>query len=314
MAGQVVSRSEPESFHPPDRSAVKGTLLVFAAALLWGSNGLVSSQASPGTSALALGAAGMAIGGLLLFATTRGTTRFVSSCSRRDRLHLAVGAVAVAGFPVFFYPAVARAGVAVPTALAMGSAPLFAGLLSCFIHRSRPTNRWCVATLAAVIGCVTLVLGRPTAGGSSQDDLGMLLAVLAGLFFATYSFIGSQFISRGHASAQVMAAMFGGGGVVALTVLLFAGVDNLADARGLSIALYLAGFATFLAYRLYGSGLRHTGPHVATSLALAEPAVAAMLGVCVLDERLPLLSWLGLAVLGVGLLWLVYPDRSQRIP
>ncbi|WP_311736766.1 hypothetical protein [Streptomyces sp. TLI_185] len=46
---------------------------------------------------------------------------------------------------------------------------------------------------------------------------------------------------------------------------------------------------------------------MATSLTPAEPAVAAVLGVTVLGERLPGASWCGLAVLGVGLVLLAVP-------
>lgn len=63
------------------------------------------------------------------------------------------------------------------------------------------------------------------------------------------------------------------------------------------MVLYLAVLTTFLAYRLFGLGLRHTPASVATTLTLAEPAVAALLGIAVLAERPTPLSWAGLAVL-----------------
>jgi DME family drug/metabolite transporter len=60
-------------------------------------------------------------------------------------------------------------------------------------------------------------------------------------------------------------------------------------------------FTTFAAYLLFGLGLRHTSAAAATTLTLAEPAVAAVLGVVVLGERLPAVSWCGMAVLAVAL-------------
>ncbi|MFB7600973.1 DMT family transporter [Streptomyces sp. NPDC056160] len=75
----------------------------------------------------------------------------------------------------------------------------------------------------------------------------------------------------------------------------------------------LAGFTVYLAYRLFGYGLRHTPASVATTLTLAEPAVAAVLGVTVLGERLPAVSWCGLAVLALGLVLLTAPvGTGQR--
>ena len=53
---------------------------------------------------------------------------------------------------------------------------------------------------------------------------------------------------------------------------------------------------------------------VATTLTLAEPAVATLLGVAVLGERLPAVSWCGLAVLAVGLASLAVPANRRRRP
>jgi hypothetical protein len=78
------------------------------------------------------------------------------------------------------------------------------------------------------------------------------------------------------------------------------------------VALHLAACTTFLAYRLFGRGLRSTPAQVATTLTLAEPAVATLLGVAVLGERLPALSWCGLAVLATGLACLAVPVRRCR--
>jgi DME family drug/metabolite transporter len=58
---------------------------------------------------------------------------------------------------------------------------------------------------------------------------------------------------------------------------------------------------------MFGHGLRRTSVSVATSLTLGEPAVAAVLGVAVLGERLPAASWGGLAVLAAGLVLLTLP-------
>ncbi|MGW6278478.1 DMT family transporter [Kribbella sp. NPDC055071] len=294
---------------PTSRAAIRrGPLPILTAALLWGSNGLVGSLAPADSSAVAVGAAGMAFGGFLLLFTTNGVREFVSSRSRRDLLTLAIGALGVAGYPLCFYPSVARGGVAVPTVIAMGSAPIFAGLLGWAFHRSRPPAAWVAATFVAVVGCAALVLGRATSG-NSPSSAGFGLAALAGLSYATYSLIGGHFIGRGHGSAPVMATTFGGAAVIVSPVLIFTDSHWLTTGRGVSVALELALVTTFLAYRLFGSGLRYTSPQVATTLTLAEPAMAALVGVCLLGERLPVLSWLGMGLLGLGLVSLVCASR-----
>ncbi|MGW1025051.1 DMT family transporter [Streptomyces sp. NPDC002577] len=285
---------------------------ILGAAVLWGTTGTASSLAPAGAPAAAIGASSLVLGGLILFLSARGSRSLPRKCARHERWLLALGAVAVAGYPVSFYPAVARTGVAVATVIALGSAPVFAGLLAWLTGQARPTARWVYGTAAAVSGCTVLVLGPLLAGGTTPVDIiGVLLAGLAGLSYSAYSLIGGKLIARGRPSNAVMGVMFGGAALLVLPVLLCSDTHWLVTVPGAAVVLHLAVVTTFLAYRLFGYGLRHTAAQVATTLTLAEPAVAAMLGVVVLGERLPIASWCGLAVLAMGLVFLTFPARRH---
>lgn len=287
-----------------------GVAPILIAAVLWGTTGTASSLAPAGAPAAGIGAAGLVLGGLLLFLTDRTARTLPRRCTPRERWPLAAGAVAVAGYPLTFYPAVGRTGVAVATVIALGSAPVFTGLLGWLTRQGRPDGRWAGATALAVLGCAVLVLGPGLAGGGTAvDPLGVLLAALSGLSYAVYSLIGGRLIAAGHPSGGVMGTMFGGGALIVLPVLLAGDVQWLASARGAGVVLHLAVVTTFLAYWLFGRGLRHTTAQTATTLTLAEPAVAAVLGVAALGERLPAVSWCGLAVLAAGLAFLALPGR-----
>ena len=61
----------------------------------------------------------------------------------------------------------------------------------------------------------------------------------------------------------------------------------------------------FLGYVVFGVGLARVPASTATTITLLEPAVAALLAVAVLGERLTVLSWAGLALLAVVLVVLV---------
>lgn len=290
----------------PTRTFLPARLLdgpapILAAALLWGTTGTASSLAPGGAPAAGIGAAALAVGGLLLFLTSRAAWTLPLACSARERWLLVLGAVGVVGYPVTFYPAVARTGVAVATVIALGSAPVFTGLLAWLTGQGRPSPRWTGATALSVLGCAALVLGPRLAGGTPMDLLGVLMAALAGLSYALYSLIGGRLITAGHPSGGVMGAMFGGAAVLVLPVLALEPSDWLASVRGTVVVLHLAVITTYLAYRLFGHGLRRTPAQTATTLTLAEPAVAALLGVLALGEHLPALSWCGLALLAAGL-------------
>ncbi|MEY9964872.1 DME family drug/metabolite transporter [Streptacidiphilus sp. MAP12-16] len=297
---------------PSRTSLMGGPVPILTAAVLWGTTGTASSLAPAGAPAAAVGCAGLALGGILLFLTSRGARSLPATCTRPERWLLVLGALAVAGYPVTFYPAVARTGVAVATVIALGSAPVFTGLLAWLTGHGRPTARWTGATAAAVLGCTLLVLGPELTGDARPMDLtGIVLAGCAGLSYAGYSLIGGKLITRGYASDSVMGVLFGAAGLLVLPLVLSTGTHWLATTRGAAVALHLALFTVYLAYRLFGRGLRHTPASVATTLTLAEPAVAAVLGVTVLGERLPAASWCGLAVLALGLAILTAPVRTE---
>ena len=72
-------------------------------------------------------------------------------------------------------------------------------------------------------------------------------------------------------------------------------------ARGAALALHLGVITIGVAYWLYGWALRHLAVPVVVTLTLAEPAVAALLGVGVLGERLGAGGWAGVFVVSLGL-------------
>ncbi|WP_460772408.1 DMT family transporter [Nocardiopsis nanhaiensis] len=310
--------SSPTAAHRPSPTPsltrlAGGPLPILGAAVLWGTTGTASSFAPDGAHPAAIGSAGLVLGGLLLFLVGKGSFALVTGSDRRTRWTLLLGAVAVAGYPLSFYPAVANAGVAVGTVITLGSAPVFSGLLAWCVDRVRPTVRWVVATVAAVTGCGVLVLGPDLTGtDNAVNPLGVSLALAAGFSYALYAVIAERLIRRGHTSGAVMGTMFAGGGILVLPVVLAAGTAWLATMNGALVALHLALFTVFLAYWLFGLGLRHTPASTATTLSLAEPAVAAMLGVALVGERLPLISWCGLLVLALGLAVLKAPAPRRR--
>ncbi|MGW7208202.1 DMT family transporter [Streptomyces sp. NPDC054837] len=159
-----------------------------------------------------------------------------------------------------------------------------------------------------MLGCALLVLGPELTGTATPTDLtGVALATGAGLPYAVYSLIGGRLIMRGHPSDAVMGVLFGAAGLLVLALFLYVDTHWLTTSRGVTVTAYLALFTVCLAYRLFGHGLRHTPASTATALTLAEPAVATVLGVTVLGERLPAASWCGPAVPAVGLVLLTVP-------
>jgi DME family drug/metabolite transporter len=248
----------------------------------------------------------------LVTAERRRAVRGLLSAGGRTRIALALAAGAVGGYQVFFFAAVRMTGVAIGAVVAIGSAPVFTGALTRLTGGPKLGLRWMVATAAAVAGCTVLVTAGKAAGA---NPAGITLALAAGLCYAVYAVTAARLISAGSPETAVMGLLFGGAAVLLAPVLAASSPGWVLSGRGLAVVGYLGVVTTAAAYLLYGRGLRTLSAPVAVTLGLAEPVVAAILGLVVVGERLTPSGIVGLVLVGVALATLVAPpapDRSRR--
>jgi DME family drug/metabolite transporter len=294
---------------------VSGVLALIIASLLWGTTGTSASFLPDDVSPLAVGASTMGVGGLLLFVATSRVSVAVLR-DPRSRRWVLIGAMGVVVYPLAFYAGMDLAGVAVGNVVALGSGPVFAALLEWLVERRPLSARWGVSTALAVAGIVLLAVGRePDAAAGARDTVaGVALGLLAGLAYALYTYASSRAIDGGaHPSRGVMGAMFGAGAVLLVPVLLVTGGPLLQSWQSVGIAAYLAIGPMFIAYLLFGIGLRSIRSSTVTTITLLEPVVATMLAVLVVGERLAPAGWAGLGLVLTGLAVLVSARRPPKM-
>ncbi|WP_353626488.1 EamA family transporter [Bacillus sp. JCM 19041] len=133
-------------------------LFVLLAAVLWGTTGtsqvFLPSDAHP----MVVGAIRLAIGGGLLLLLVKRMNKPIQ-LSTWPKTPLIVSTVAMAAYQPFFFTAVSVTGVAAGTVIAIGSAPIMAGLLEWLINRKFPKLKWWLATALAITGCFLLTTG-----------------------------------------------------------------------------------------------------------------------------------------------------------
>ncbi|GAB3602590.1 DMT family transporter [Microbacterium aureliae] len=294
-------------------------LAVLAAAVLFGTTGTSQALGPDGTTPLSIGVMRMVIGGtglaVLAFALAargrRSRPRNPTWEPRPIALMVLTGACLAVYQPLFFLGA-ERNGVAVGTVIALGSAPVLAGVLEWLLTRRNPTATWLVATAAATAGVVLLGLGG--GGSGAADPVGLLGSIGAGASFAVIANAQRRLLDAGWDPFTVVGAM--GASAAALTILAlpFVDVGWLAEPAGWIMALWL-GLATIsIAYVLFTWGLSGLTAATAATLTLGEPLTAAVLGLTVLGERLAPLAVTGLVVLVVGLAVLAWGSRRPRDP
>jgi drug/metabolite transporter, DME family len=279
----------------------RGVVMVLLAAVLWGTTGTAQSLAPAGLSPYAVGA------WRLLLASGF----FAAVAARSDHRPLALrghaGAVVIAGaamaaYNLAFFAGVRETGVAIGTAVALGSGPIWAGVLQMLFSGRRPSGVWWLGTTLAVAGGVLLVLGGDTAIEGSA--LGVALCALAGLSYAVYALVSKRLV--GAAAPEIVTLWVFG--VAALIAMPLAGIATwrlgtawLPGGTQLLMVVYLGMVTCGVAYLLFNHALRSVSGPTAVTLALAEPVVAFTLAVAVLGERPGPSAFAGLALVLMGL-------------
>ncbi|MEX5293976.1 EamA family transporter [Kocuria sp. CPCC 205268] len=292
-----------------------GVAAILLTAVLWGTTGTAATFA-PGAGPLAIGSAALGVGGLLQAAVALPALRRAGPALRTHTGPVATGAAAVAVYPLAFYGSMHLAGVAVGTVVSLASAPLASGVLERVLERRPLSPWWALAAALGVLGSALLCLSRAGGSGAPAADTaaGIGLGLVAGAAYALYSWVVHRLMGHGVGRAASMGAVFGAGGALLLPVLAVTGAPLVASAQPFAVAAYMALVPMFLGYLLFGIGLARVRPSTATTLTLAEPAVAAVLAVLVVSERLTASGWTGLAVIGAALVVLAAAPATVAGP
>ncbi|GLZ34959.1 transporter [Lentzea sp. NBRC 105346] len=265
----------------------RGVFAVLAAAVLFGTTGTAQELGPGGLDPLAVGAIRVVIAGVVLLALAAALGAYKGT--RPSATLVLIGAVGVVLYQLGFFTGVRLGGVAIGTVVALGSGPVWAGI----VEWRRPSPQWIAATVLAIAGVAVLT------GGGTTSLLGIAASLTAGLGYGLYTVTGSKLIAQGQRSYGAMGLMFGAGAVLLAPVLALRWPGGLDSTPGMTVALYLALVPTVVAYLLFGAGLKVLPAATVATLTLAEPVVATTLGVVVLGEALTANTVIGaLLVLG----------------
>jgi DME family drug/metabolite transporter len=245
-----------------------------------------------------------------------------------------LGALGLVAYSTVFYIGMSWAGVALGNVIALGSAPLFAGLIEWLGDKQRPSWRWLIATVITVTGGVLLVLGRSfTADNhsiitvtthaerdSSTIGWGIVVALVAGLSYALYTYMANKLMKphqdRPHGLGHrpvistiqlVSAAPLG---IILVILILVTPESFMHQPAAIPVMLYLALFPTAVGHLLLAVGLGAMPASRAAVYTLFEPVVAVVLAVVIVGEVIAPIGWIGLIVILFGLV--VLTQEKQR--
>lgn len=274
--------------------------MTIGAGALFGTAGTAQALGPSDTSPIAVAALRLGIGGLVIAALLPVLGHRFSelrSCLRHRLVWIsALGSLL---FQVLYFTGVDHAGVALGSLLAMGSVPVFSGLLGA-VFGHRISAAWTLATSVCVAGLILLSLDGLGAG----DALGVAAALGSGLSGAVFVVATKAIIVRGIPAvpANVVSYLIAAAVLLPAVALAPQSASWLFSVSGLALALYIGLFAMAVPNILWVKGLGALAPGPSSTLMLAEPAMATTLGIVVLGESLTTAGVVGLVLVLTGLL------------
>ena len=293
---------------------------ILFASIFWGTTGLAASTISV-VPAFVIGASTMGLGGLLMALTAPKKTWSVVA-TRRAWPAVIVGGLSIMTYTLVFYAGMSWAGVALGNVLALGSAPVFAGIIEWIVDRRPVSPRWLVATGIVIVGGWMLATGRDLGTESLAHDaqlvpLGILMALVAGFAYALYTFMANRLMTRREGIEALnfrgtISAMQLVSAVPLLGVLIVMAPTITSHAFVVPVLLYLAVFPTAVGHSLLAFSLGRLRASVAGVYSLMEPVVAVILAVVFIGEVIAPTGWVGFAMVLCGIAYLSAPGSSIR--
>lgn len=293
-----------------NNQTLRGMAMVVLAAMLWGTTGTAQSFAPPQLSSYWVGTLRLVVAAAFFWPLLLAgrTVRLPGAIRPLPWRGVGLAALCMCVYNLAFFAGVRDTGVAVGTALALGSGPVWAGVLQAAISRTLPQRKWWTGTTIAVAGVVVMTAG--TGAVSPVSWKGVLLCLLAGLSYATYAIANQRMVSK-VSPAVVTTMVFTLAALLAVPgAAVLAGVPQLTwnDA---AIVVWVGVVSTGIAYLVFSHALRHISAATGVVLALAEPVTAFVLAIAVVGEQPGLSGALGLGAVLLGLWWVV---RSEMQP
>jgi inner membrane transporter RhtA len=207
---------------------------------------------------------------------------------RRDLWLAAAFGVSLAGMNFTFYQAIDH----IPLGPAVTCE--FIGPLGVAVAGSRRSFDFLWVVLAAA---GILLLAAP--GGAGLNAIGVILALIAGLWWAAYILLSAR-VGRAFSGGDGLALAMVVAGVLVLPFGIVDGGSDLLRPEILAAGAAVAVLSSLIPYSLELEALRRLPPHVFGVLMSLEPAAAALAGLLILGQVLKANEWAGMALVIVA--------------
>lgn len=286
-----------------------GPFFILLSSLAFSTSGTAQALAPAEATPYVIAAIRMFFGGLALLAW----------CAYRNilptrhgwwRIETPLAIVGILGLQLFFFEGVKQIGVAAGTVISTGIVPISTGLFCSLFLSERLSIRWFISTCVALLGLTLLTL---TGEGGITNMQGILCSVASGMFYAMYLMSSQRLLDTHKPEPLTMMILFMAG-ICMMPFIFFYPLAWLGTLQGMAVNAHMALITVAFAYTMFAYGLRTTSTPIASTLALAEPLCAALLGIFFLGEAMNLLSGIGMFCMFLAIIGLILPNNTETSP
>lgn len=291
-----------------NRAALHGPILVLAGSLCFSTSGFLQAVAPAEATPYVVAGCRMLIGAAALFLYSLLMGRRLNLRNWPVK-NVALYAIALWSYQVTFFNSLLIVGVAIGTVVSIGVTPIASGIISWIFEKKAPPAAWYPATALAVAG-LFFINSIENANFQWTD---LLLPILAGVCYAVEICVSKPLTAHHTAEESMMLIMF----IVGLGLLpffFFYPVSWIFTESGLLVTGSLGIVTAACAFSLLVAGLKTTAPATASTLALAEPMGAALLGIFALGEPCTLKTATGIGLIFISILVLVAGESKKKDP
>jgi drug/metabolite transporter (DMT)-like permease len=258
-----------------------GYFYVAAAAIIWGSNGVIVNSVSYDAPTVAFFRVLFASLTLLpvVILTRKPEVISVARSWRSWKVILSLGSLLALGWTLLFQ---SMKLIAIANAVFLNyMAPIFATLLVPLFLKEKLEKSTLIALAISVAGILFISSQRGLHIGGAQNQLGIVFGLLAGLAYAGFIILSKKALSS--FSSQIVG--FCSYSIASVFLLPFViGIDFSPDLTSLILLLILGIFNTGFAVTLYLKGLNLIKAQKAVVLTYLEPASAVVFGFVFLSQ------------------------------
>lgn len=286
---------------PSARNALAGVGLVIGSCISLQFGAAVAVQLFPHLGAWGVTTLRLGMAAIILLVVVRPQVR---TWTRTQWTAIVLFGAALGGMNGFFYASLER----IPLGAAVSIEFLGPLLLAAVMARRLLDGLW----VAVALGGMAL-LGLDSALGATLDPVGVVLALVAGVFWAGYVLTSARVGQLVPGAGGLAAAL-----VVATLVVAPLGAPGAIGAFGdpvlVGLALVTALLASVIPYTLELSALRRLPAPVFSILLSLEPAFAALFGWILLDQESGVLRNLAIALVILASVGVTLTSPRRRAP